>query len=291
MQDDDAIVPRTEDASEKVTSAAPADETAAENRVSANEDPDASSDSRPAENLVDEMARESAPFDGDGPADVQERVEHAESTVSTSLEGEDEASGAHSESPPAEAEPSEPARSPAEAFAQLATEISLARRDIAQVADFARSSGALFQRDYADVFLQGADAAIRGLIRIDELLFKQTRESTSSSMHSQTLALASMLGQAIEGELQSLDVRLLEPQPGDSLDLSRMVAVANRPAPVLRGRKVGTIAEVISRGYIFVTPERQKILKKAEVVIWRAREEIAFDGTDDVASPKGGNVE
>jgi hypothetical protein len=175
----------------------------------------------------------------------------------------------------------EPARSPAEAFAELAAQISHARRDIAQVADYARGTGAQLQRAYDDMFLEGADAAIRGLIRIDELLFKQTRETNATSMCSETVALATMLGQALEGELRSLEVHVLEPQPGDELDLARMVAIANRPAPLLRGRRVGTIAEIISRGYVFVTPQREKVLKKAEVVIWRARDEVAFEAAAD----------
>jgi len=141
------------------------------------------------------------------------------------------------------------------------------------------------------VFLQGADAAVRGLIRIDELLFKQTRESASSRMHPETAALATMLGKALDGELQALEVQVLEPQPGDELDLARMVAIANRPAPLLRGRRAGTIAEVISRGYVFVTPEREQILKKAEVVIWRQRDEVGFDGSAESDAPRGDHDE
>jgi len=188
----------------------------------------------------------------------------------------------------------EPTRSPAEAFAELASQISQARRDIAQVADYARGAGAQLRRAYDDVFLEGADAAVRGLIRIDELLFKQTRESASYSIDPEVAALAAMLGQALEGELRSLEVHVLEPQPGDDVDLGRMVAIANRPAPLLRGRRVGTVAEVVSRGYVFMTPHRVKTLKKAEVVIWRARNDIDFGetgGREDAEADRGGNDE
>lgn len=185
----------------------------------------------------------------------------------------------------------EPARSPAEAFADLAAQIAHARRDIAQVADFARGTGAQLQRAYDDVFLQGADAALRGLMRIDELIFKQTRDRTTSSMHPETAALVTMIGQAIEGELQSVEVEIIEPQPGDDLDLSRMIAIANKPAPILRGRRAGTIADVISRGYRYTTSHREQILKKAEVVIWRARDDVSFDGTEDVLQTQEGSDE
>lgn len=180
----------------------------------------------------------------------------------------------------------EPARSPAEAFSELAAQIAHARRDIAQVADFARGTGMQLQRAYDDVFLQGADAALRGLLRIDELIFKQSREGTTSWMHYDTAALVTMLGQAVEGELRSVDVQVIEPQLGDALDLGRMVAIANRPAPLLRGRRAGSIAEVISRGYVHVTPQREQILKKAEVVIWRTRDDVAFDDTEKSPTTK-----
>jgi molecular chaperone GrpE (heat shock protein) len=186
---------------------------------------------------------------------------------------------------------SEPARSPAEAFAELAAQIAQARRDIAQVADYARGTGAQLQRAYSDVFLQGADAAVRGLIRIDELLFKQTRENATSHFHPETAALATMLGQALEGELRAIDVQVLEPQPGDELDLARMVAIANRPTPLLRGRRAGTIAEIISRGYLFASPDREQILKKAEVVIWRHRDDVAFDAIDKTETTRGDSDE
>ena len=185
----------------------------------------------------------------------------------------------------------EPARSPAEAFADLAAQIAHARRDIAQVADYARGTGAQLQRAYDDVFLQGADAALRGLMRIDELIFKQTRDRTVASMHSETAALIAMLGKAIEGELRSAEVAIIEPQPGDDLDLSRMVAIANRPAPLLRQRRAGTVADIISRGYVYVTQHREQILKKAEVVIWRARDEVPFDSTEDTATTEGDSDE
>lgn len=184
-----------------------------------------------------------------------------------------------------------PARSPAEAFADLAAQIAHARRDIAQVADYARGTGAQLQRAYDDVFLQGADAALRGLMRIDELIFKQTRERTTESMHPETAALVTMIGQAIEGELRSVEVQPIEPEPGDDLDLSRMIAIANKPAPVLRGRRAGTVADVISRGYLYTTPHREQVLKKAEVVIWRARDEVPFDGTEDAAQKQEGSDE
>lgn len=184
--------------------------------------------------------------------------------------------------PPDDVAAPEPPRSPAEAFADLAAQIAHARRDIAQVADFARGTGAQLQRAHDDVFLQGADAALRGLMRIDELIFKQTRERTTSSMHPETAALATMIGQAIEGELRSADVQPIEPEPGDDLDLSRMIAIANKAVPLLRGRRAGTVADVVSRGYLYATPQREQILKKAEVVIWRARDEVPFDSTEDV---------
>lgn len=195
--------------------------------------------------------------------------------------------GVAADTPSHDERPAEPARSPAEAFAELTAQITQARHDIAQVADYARGTGAQLQRAFDDVFLQGADAAIRGLIRIDELLFKQTRSSGESSTPPEVLALAAMLGQAIEGELRSVDVTVLEPQPGDEFDLSRMVAIANRPAPLLRARRAGSIADVISRGYTFVAKDREHILKKAEVVIWRARDEEAFDGATDTPTAQG----
>lgn len=191
---------------------------------------------------------------------------------------------------PSDAEPApqqEPARSPAEAFAELAAQISHARRDIAQVADYARGTGAQLQRALEDAFLDGADAALRGLIRIDELLFKQTRGSADDAMDGPSAALAAMLAQAVEGELRSLDIHVLEPEPGDEMDLARMVAIANRPAPPLRARRAGTVADVITRGYAFVTGDSGKVLKKAEVVIWRHRDDVAFDGSEASQGAEG----
>lgn len=189
----------------------------------------------------------------------------------------------------APAPPQEPARSPAEAFAELAAQIGQARRDIAQVADYARGTGAQLQRAVDGAFLDGADAALRGLIRIDELLFKQTRGGAGEAMDAPTAALAAMLAQAVEGELRALDVSILEPHPGDDIDLASMVAIANRPAPLLRMRRADTVAEVITRGYAFATEHGHKILKKAEVVVWRHRDDIAFDGSE--ASQEAGTHE
>jgi hypothetical protein len=148
---------------------------------------------------------------------------------------------------------------------------------VAQVADYVRGTGARLQRAADDVFLEGADAAVRGLLRIDDLLFKQTREWAESRDDDRALRLAVLLRQAIDGELRSLDIQILEPVPGDALALTRMVTISNLPAPLLRPRRAGTIAEVISRGYIYSTATTERILKKAEVVIWRARGEDPID--------------
>jgi hypothetical protein len=179
--------------------------------------------------------------------------------------------------------PQAPARSPAEAFTELAAEIAQTRREVAQVADFVRGAGSTLHRTADELFLEGADAAIRGLLRIDDLLFKQTRQSNGSQKDAPGAELAALLRQALDGELRSLDIQILEPAPGDDLDLSRMVTIANVPIPLLRCRRAGTVAEVISRGYVYSTASVERILKKAEVVIWRARSDVPIEAPHEAS--------
>jgi hypothetical protein len=164
-------------------------------------------------------------------------------------------------------------RSPAEAFVDLAQQIELARREVAHVFGFVRDVGSQLSqltRSADEIQLAGADAAIRGIIRIDELVFRHLREwrATTPSVHE--LSLATVLDAALDGEFRTLGIERFEPTPGETPDLSRTVTIANQPTPVLKPWLRGRIAAVTARGYILTTGDITRIFKKAEVVIYRS---------------------
>jgi hypothetical protein len=159
-------------------------------------------------------------------------------------------------------------RSPAEAFAELTSMIASARRDVAQVADYVRGSAMRLQRDSDESFRDGADAAIRALIRIHELIFKSAEagERTKTGTPAGTVGL---LGDAVEGELRALSVTIIMPEIDVAPDLRSVVAIAHSPLSRLRARRDGAVAKVITPGYILELPSGPRTLKKAEVVIYR----------------------
>jgi len=168
-----------------------------------------------------------------------------------------------------------PTRSPAEAFAELSGLIEATRRDVAQVADYVRGSATRIQRTADEIRLEGADAALRAVIRLHELLYKHARDADASE--DKHRGLLDLLRDAAEGELRSLAVSIVEPELGEAPDLHAVVTIANRPVPRLRPGRVGTVAEVVSPGYVLRTESIVRVLKKAEVVIWRARKEPAVE--------------
>jgi hypothetical protein len=172
-------------------------------------------------------------------------------------------------------------RSPAEVFAELAQQVEHLRRELALVSDFVRGSHSHLARSTDELLFEGAEAAIRGLIRVDELLYRHVRETGRSARTDEFRALASLLDGAIDGELRSLGVTRSEPQVGEEPDLSRTVTIANRPTPIGRPWLRGRIAAVTSRGYILTTGDRTRLLKKSEVVIHRSRTEPAIELTEE----------
>jgi hypothetical protein len=209
--------------------------------------------------------------------------------------------GAVLEDRPAEEQPSpSPVRSPAEAFAELSTLIEATRRDTAQIAEYVRGSATRLQRTNDAVFLEGADAALRAIIRLDGLLFKAQRDAstaatstpkrrrvtgifgrlffrserkTSAAHDAERLGFVALLRDAVHGELRSLEITVLEPTVGEEPDLRTVVTIANRPTARLRPWREGSVAEVVTPGYVLRTDSTERVLAKAEVVIWRARKE------------------
>lgn len=170
-------------------------------------------------------------------------------------------------------------RSPAEAFADLADGVGRLQREVGMVADYVRGTGASLQRSADHWRFEGAEAAVGGLIRIHDLLYRQNRDIREDKAGAPTVRLAKLLVDAVEGELASVDVLVFEPREDEDVDLKLMVTVSNESAPLLMPWKRG-VASVLSCAYIYRSSLGDRILKKSEVVVWRGRRDIALDVAD-----------
>jgi len=177
------------------------------------------------------------------------------------------------------AEPAAAPRSPAEAFADLADGVGRLQREVGMIADYVRGTGASLRRSADNWRFEGAEAAVGGLIRIHDLLYRQTRGLRETKRTIATIRLARILLDAVEGELASVDVVVIEPREDDPVDLKLMVTIGNEPVPLLTLWKRG-VANVVSCAYVYRSSLGDRILKKSEVVVWRGRRDIALDVTD-----------
>jgi molecular chaperone GrpE (heat shock protein) len=177
---------------------------------------------------------------------------------------------------PAAQEPQAAPRSPAEAFADLADGVGRVQREVGMIADFVRGTGARLQRSADELRFAGSEAAVSGLIRIHDLVYRQKRDLHENSETKNAIRITKMLLDAVEGELASVDVFVIEPSVDDDVDLKLMLTVSNELAPTLKPWKRG-IANVVSCAYIHRSSVGDRILKKSEVVVWRGRSDIALD--------------
>lgn len=179
-----------------------------------------------------------------------------------------------------QAPPQAAPRSPAEAFADLADGVGRLQREVGMIGDFVRGTGAQFQRSADELRFAGSEAAVSGLIRIHDLLYRQKRDLRDDVETAVAIRTTKILLDAVEGELAAVDVRVIEPNVDDDVDLRLMLTVGNRPTPAIRSSKRG-VAIVLSCAYVNRSSVGDRILKKSEVVVWRGRRDIAIDITNE----------
>lgn len=206
---------------------------------------------------------------------------------------------------PAEAAPAEPsagtapsrasapARSPAEAFAELSREVGVLRAELREVTDYVRRTGPTAMRAVEAAQAAGAAEAVGDIIDIHHsvcrLLWNLNGGSSTvdESIADAGIASLAVLRGEVENNLLRYGVETREPRRGESVDLSWMSSVGTDSAES-PDQVTDTVSRTTRCGYVQVQGDKTRLIGRAEVVVFVPSDsDSATAGTGTPSSTEG----
>ena len=166
-------------------------------------------------------------------------------------------------SPPPEAGPAK--RSPADAFMDLTTAVRGLRGDVDEVGSFVRKCKDMLLRQADEYRFEGMQAVLASMMRLHELIFRQVISMEAGNTRPDAFTIN--LFETIEAELETHGVEIIRPHPGDEINLEVMTTIGTASCPFWR--KPGKVAQVFSCGFFSGTDSSRRVLRKAEVTVYR----------------------
>jgi len=173
--------------------------------------------------------------------------------------------------PPADAEddtggePKAAKKSPAEAFVELSESVHALRADVDEVGAFVRVCRDKLLRQADEYRLEGMYAVLDSLQRLHDITFR--RVTTMEAGNAKPDAFIVNLFEMIEAELKSHGVQVIRPQPGEEVNLEVMTTIGTVNCPFWR--KPDRVAQTNCCGFILTSGSEQRILRKAEITVFR----------------------
>ncbi|MCS6897783.1 MAG: nucleotide exchange factor GrpE, partial [Nitrospira sp.] len=156
-------------------------------------------------------------------------------------------------------------RTPAEAFSQLADAVNAMRAEISELRQFVRTCDERLVRDVDQHRAEGMTAVLHSLMRLHGQVYRHVSAIESGNVEPNPFI--SHLFESIEGELAEHGVQVIRPQPGDELNFELMTTIGSIPCAFWR--KPDRVAQVASCGFVLQVGLARRILKKAEVTVYR----------------------
>lgn len=219
-------------------------------------EPELTGQSTNRDSAIDPPSKNLAAEEGPAPGHETDPIPETEGAAEIS---------APSDSPPDASAAEPPKRSPAEAFVELNDSVLAMRNELSEVADFSRICRDKLIRQADDYRAEGAGPALDALLRLHALVFRQV--TAMDAGNARPHEFTAVLFEAIKGEIESLGVSIVQPQPGDELDSQRMKVLGTVDCPFWR--KPDRVAQVNACGFVLVQESGEKVIQKAEVTVYR----------------------
>jgi|GEM_PF-1353787 len=197
-----------------------------------------------------------APHEEGAPGQTKPQCDAAGKTSGATAEAE-------SAAPPPEAQAS--TRSPVEAFAELSAAVHALRDEMDEVGSFVRLCKDKLLRQADEYRWEGMQAVVESLMRLHELIYRQVTAMEGGNVRPDEFMIN--LFQVLEAELGTHGVEVVTPHPGDSVNFDVMTTIGTVSCPFWR--KPDRVAQVSRCGFVLRTQADHRVLRKAEVTVYR----------------------
>lgn len=180
----------------------------------------------------------------------------------------DDASGADQHTAETEAPPQEePSRaaSPQEAFNDLRVSIEALRCEVGDLRDFAEGVNDYLCSDVSKHRRDGMQSALESLFQLHDTLYTKVTAMVSGEEEPNAFILNCL--ENLRGELARHDIEVIEPKPGDKINLDVMFLAGT--ARCSWWREPDRVDRVIRCGFARESGGRYEVLRKADVAIYR----------------------
>jgi hypothetical protein len=169
-------------------------------------------------------------------------------------------------------EASQPAKkkSPADAFLDLKEVINVMRAELHDLKEYSSALIELSDQQKRSYKEEGRREGIDSLSRIHQLLFQKVANMDMGKEENNSYIR--QLYDNVEGELRGLGVIVILPKISDIPNYEYMVAVGSTKSSIMH--KPNTVSKVEACGYCIENGNEIKILKKAEIVVYRKSSEV-----------------
>ena len=158
-----------------------------------------------------------------------------------------------------------PATSPQEAFNDLRASIEALRREVGDLRGFAEGINDYLCKDVGKHRRDGMQSALESLFQLHDALYTKVTAMASGEDEPNAFILNCL--ENLQGELARHSIEVIEPKPGDKINLDVMFLAG----AVHCGwwREPDRVARVIRCGFAKESDGRHDVLRKADVAIYR----------------------
>jgi len=161
-------------------------------------------------------------------------------------------------------------KSPADAFLELKDVVNTMRAELYDLKEYSSALIELSDQQKMSYKKEGRIEGIDSLSRIHQLLFRKVANMDMGKEENNSYIR--QLYDNVEGELKGLGVTVIFPKISDIPTYEDMVAVGSTKSSIMH--KPNTISKVEACGYSIRNGDEIKILRKAEVVVYRKSSEV-----------------
>ncbi|RKZ74920.1 MAG: hypothetical protein DRQ57_09360 [Gammaproteobacteria bacterium] len=161
-------------------------------------------------------------------------------------------------------------KSPADAFLDLKDVVNVMRAELYDLKDYSSALIELSAQHKNSYKEEGRREGIDSLSRIHQLLFRKVASMDMGKEDNNSYIR--QLYDNVEGELKGLGVSVIFPNISDIPDYEYMVTVGSVKSSIMR--KPNTISKVEACGYCIENGDKIKVLRKAEIVMYRKGNEV-----------------
>jgi len=170
---------------------------------------------------------------------------------------------AETEAPPQDE--SSRATSPQEAFDDLRASIEALQCDVGDLREFAARMNDYLCKDVAKHRRDGMQSALESLFQLHDALYTKVTAMVSGEDEPNTFILNCL--ENLQGELARHSIEVIEPKPGDKINLDVMFLAG--AVHCAWWREPDRVARVIRCGFVQESDERYEVLRKADVAVYR----------------------